>query len=117
MTIVIPFIDFNGPELKYCLRGIDKFIIDPDITIIGDKPKRIKNITHIHFKDIHNPRFKAKNIYQKIMLVDHDFLFFNDDHFLLSVFNENTYHYSGTIKSELTKKPGQPIPGYTTKHI
>lgn len=38
------------------------------------------------------------------MLVDYDFLFFNDDHFLLTPFSPDTYHYSGTLLSELQQR-------------
>lgn len=90
--------------MKYCLRGIEKFIKEPEITIIGDLPKWIKNVCHIPFKDNPMNGFRSRNIYDKIMLVDYDFLFFNDDHFLLEPFSPDTFHYSGTLKWELEKK-------------
>lgn len=93
--------EFHGPELRYCLRGIEKFIEDPEITIIGDLPVWIKNVNHIPFKDNPELRFKERNIFQKLLLYDHDFLFFNDDHFLLAPFNQDTYHYSGMLNEEL----------------
>lgn len=104
MKIIIPYRDFGGSELKYCLRGIEKFVQEPEITIIGDLPKWIKNVTHIPFKDNPQNQFRSRNIYDKIMLVDHDFLFFNDDHFLLEPFSADTYHYSGTLSSELNRR-------------
>lgn len=97
MKIVIPYREFGGQELKYCLRGIEKYIDDPEITIIGDLPKWIKNVIHIPYKDNKELRWKERNIFSKIMLVDHDFLFFNDDHYLLAPFDESTYHYSGML--------------------
>jgi hypothetical protein len=51
MKIVIPYKDFKGQELRYTLRSIQKFVEDPEITIIGDKPWWIKNVHHIPFKD------------------------------------------------------------------
>lgn len=104
MKLVIPYRDFKTPELKYCLRGIEKYIDDPEITIIGDKPAWIKNVSHIPFKDNVQNGFRSRNIYQKIMLANFDFLFFNDDHFLLEPFSPDTYHYSGTIKGELLNR-------------
>lgn len=105
MTIIIPYKrNGSGEELRYCLRGIAKFIEDPEITIIGDKPNWVRNVTHIPFKD--NPlfKYKSRNIYEKIK--DHEnFLFFNDDHFLLKPW-ENKFHYSGTIKQQFDKVIG-----------
>lgn len=103
MQVVIPYRDFNGQELKYALRGIERFIESPDITIIGDLPKWLHNVNHIPFKDNVQNQFRSRNIYEKIMLVDHDFLFFNDDHFLLEPFSVDTFHYSGTLSSELNR--------------
>lgn len=103
MKIVIPYRDFHGLELKYALRGIEKFIDQPEVTIIGDLPKWIKNVTHIPFKDNPMNGHRSKNIFDKIMLVDYDFLFFNDDHFLLEPFSPETFHYSGTLTSELNR--------------
>ncbi len=104
MKIIIPYRDFNGPELRYCLRGIEKFIDNPEITIIGDKPYWIRNVTHIPFKD--NPlfKYKSRNIYEKIKGHE-NFLFMNDDHFLLKRW-ENKYHYSGTIKGQFNNVVG-----------
>lgn len=103
MKLVIPYRDFRGSELKYCLRGIERYIPDPEITIIGDLPQWIRNVTHIPFKDNPQNQFRSRNIYDKIMLVDYDFLFANDDHFLLQPFSADTFHYSGTLLSELQR--------------
>lgn len=104
MQIVIPYIDFNGPELRYCLRGISKFIDNPDVTIIGGKPNWYKG-NHIYFKDDLQNQFRSRNIYDKIMLATSDFLFFNDDHFLLEPFDPDTYYCSGTMETELARRP------------
>lgn len=104
MRIIIPYRDFRGPELKYCLRGIEKYIEDPEITIIGDKPHWLKNVAHIPFNDHPLLKYKSRNIYEKIK--GHtDFLFFNDDHFLLKPW-ENKYHYSGMISEEMGRTFG-----------
>lgn len=105
MKIVIPYKEAGTPDLKYCLRGIETYIKDPEITIIGTRPFWIKNINYVPFIDNPEPKFKARNIYSKIMTVADDFLFFNDDHFLLKPFSESTYHYSGTIKQRLDITP------------
>ena len=105
MKIVIPYKDFNGPELRYTLRGIELFIEDPEITIIGDLPAWVKNVDHIPYNDNPELRFKERNIFEKLLLYNHDFLFFNDDHFLLEPFSKSTYHYSGML-SENILQPG-----------
>jgi len=83
------------------LRGIEKFTDAEEVTLIGDLPKCCKNITHIPFNDDPETGFRSRNIYNKIMTVDYDFLFFNDDHFLMAPFSPDTYHYSGTLMGEL----------------
>lgn len=87
------------------MRGIEKFIEDPEITIIGDRPGWIKNVNHIPFKDHRELRFKERNIFLKILLFDRDFLFFNDDHFLLAPFHKDTFHYWGHLSEDILQ-PG-----------
>ena len=41
--------------------------------------------------------WKEQNIFFKLLLTDFDFLFFNDDHYLLQPFSPETYHYSGKL--------------------
>lgn len=101
MLVVIPYIDYQGAELRYCLRGIEKFVEDPEVIIVGDKPTWIKNVHHLHYRDNMKLEFKERNIFEKIMLVKDDFLFFNDDHFLLKPFSKHTYHYSGKISQRI----------------
>lgn len=105
MNIVIPYKDFRGVELKYCLRGIELYIEDPEITIIGDLPAWLKNVDHIPFADNPELRYKERNIFKKLLLFNHDFLFFNDDHFLMAPFAPGTHHYSGEL-SENILQPG-----------
>ncbi len=108
MKVAIPYKHSYGAlELKYCLRGIEKYINNPEIILIGDLPKCIQNVTHIFYKDRPELKWKERNIYEKLLLVKDDFLFFNDDHFLLQPFNFE-YHYSGTIEEkriEYSKNP------------
>lgn len=101
MLIVIPYKDYRGLELMYCLRGIEKFIDDPVIVIVGDKPNWLQNVEHIPAGDRLEFQFKERNIFEKILLVKEDFLFFNDDHFLLATFDKNTYHYSGKLSTQI----------------
>lgn len=101
MKVVIPYIETNTDELRYCLRSIEKYIEDPEVIIIGAKPEWIKDVDYIFYKD--NPTYclKERNIFEKIIIVKEDFFFFNDDHILLEPFDKNTYHYSGTLSSRI----------------
>lgn len=107
--VVIPYKHCYGAiELKYCLRGIEKYVDDAEVIVIGDLPKGVHNITHIPFKDRPEYKWKERNIYEKIMLVNDDFLFFNDDHFLLEPFNYE-YHYSGTLEDQIKEYSKNPF--------
>lgn len=102
MKIVIPYRDKGGPELKYCLRGIEKYVVDPEVAVVGDEPAGLRGIRWMAFNERSQPCFKAANIFDKIMWTqEREFLFFNDDHFLLHPFAPDTFHYSGTIKTAL----------------
>lgn len=92
MDIVIPLgggSRWDNNELRYCLRSVQKYVKDVgEIIIIGVKPKWIKNVVHIPCDDDLDPEAKEKNILKKVLLacdlLDGDFMFMNDDHFLLS---------------------------------
>ena len=103
MKVAIPYKYYPGPELKYCLRGIEQFIEDPEVIIIGDKTNF--KTEFIQFKDHPEIQLKERNVFQKLLLVQDDFLFFNDDFFLLKPLTKD-YHYSGTI---LQQKESYPI--------
>lgn len=101
MICVIPYKDYGGVELKYCLRGIEKFVSGAEIILIGKKPEWVRNVEHIPFEDEKLLHFKERNIFMKILQVKRDFLFFNDDHYLLQPFDKNTYHYSGSLPARM----------------
>lgn len=103
MLVIIPYRYAPGVELKYCLRSIEMFIDNPEVIIIGDKTHF--KTKYISFRDSFGVQFKERNIFQKLLLVKEDFLFFNDDFFLLEPFN-NEYHYTGTI---LQQKESYPV--------
>lgn len=100
MRIAIPYRhSFNAQELRYCLRGIEKFVNNPEVLIIGDRPKWVKNIDFIPCREKGELKWKERNIYEKLKLVKEDFLYFNDDHYLLQPFTYD-YHYSGTLMNQ-----------------
>ncbi len=75
MKCAIPYKhSYAASELKYCLRGIEKYINNPEIILIGDQPKYIQNVTHIFYKDRPELKWKERNIYEKLLLVKDDFI-------------------------------------------
>ncbi len=114
-SIVIPLAGpgfgsrWNDTELRFCLRSIEQHLSGyGDIFIIGHKPSWLINVHHVHFRDNTKVMAKEGNIFRKVMLaavlraVTPDFLFFNDDHFLLQPFDAASfpYHYSGTLQDQ-----------------
>lgn len=100
MKIALPYShSFAGQELRYALRGIERFVNQPEVIIIGDIPKWTRNVHHIHFKERRELRWKERNIYEKLKLIKEDFLYFNDDHYLLQPFTYD-YHYTGTLMQQ-----------------
>jgi len=78
-------------EIRYSLRSIEKHLTGyRSVWIIGHLPVFLKNVNHIAFKDEH--ACKETNIYRKILRacqeneISDNFLFFNDDHFLVKDF-------------------------------
>lgn len=99
--VVIPY-KYCGQsvELKYTLRGIEKYVDNPEVLIIGDMPRTLKGFEYIPHKCVIGYKWKERNIYEKLMLVNDDFIYFNDDHYLLEPFNYE-YHYSGTLEDQI----------------
>lgn len=111
MTIVYPLtIQIDYTELKYSLRSIEKFIAQPfEVVIVGDMmPDWINNVTNIQLPDVRGQN--QYSVRRKIMAALHytkEFLFFNDDIFLLEKVNEFPYYSSGVLekKAESGAKP------------
>lgn len=105
MDIVIPYknSNSNGLELRYTLRGIEKYFPDlGNVFIIGDCPDFIQNIIHIPATDSKERQYKALNIKTKLLLACEDnrvsdsFAWFSDDHFLLKPYTPD-YNYRDEI--------------------
>lgn len=102
-------------ELRMCLRGIEKHLTNVrNVYIIGERPKWITNIIWKSAKDERSSRYKERNIFKKIKLacslpeLSDDFLFLNDDHFLLSNFDASKfpYHYKCFLSDTMLKNQG-----------
>lgn len=101
---------YNNLELRYSLRSVDTFIHNHhSLHIVGECPDFIdkRTINHIPAKD-HSRHFhwRERNIMEKIKVaclsddVSSNFLFFNDDHFLLRWVQDIArypYYYHGEI--------------------
>lgn len=116
MDIVIPLGNgsrYNNAELRFCLRAIEKFVDVDEIYIIGDTPHFLQNAMSIDFKESKDNKYKDQNIFRKVYwackhLPLKEFMYMNDDHFLLQKFIEE-YHYKETLKQTLESKPlGDP---------
>lgn len=115
-------------ELRYCLRGIEKHLSNVrNIYIIGERPKWITNIIWKSAKDERSSRVKERNIFRKISLacklpeVSENFLFINDDHFILSDFDAETfpYHYKCNLSETKLKNTGnyRRTINHTRRHL
>lgn len=101
-----------GEELRYCLRSAEKHLKGyGEVFIVGEAPVWLKNVTVIPATDHDKAYYKERNIFQKVILacqdnrVTDDFLFMNDDHFLLRDFaaGEFPYYYDGTIGDQTNR--------------
>jgi hypothetical protein len=99
-------------ELRMTLRSIDKHISGVrNIYIVGKCPAWVCNVIHVPMEDEHP--CKETNIYRKILAacklptISDDFLFFNDDHFILQDFVacEFPYFYKGLLQQVPRKLP------------
>ena len=101
--IVIPLgtgSPWQNNELRYTLRSIEKHLHGyRNIYIVGDKPAWLQNVIHIPFKEVSLAAWKESNICHKIMEaclhpeLTGNFLFFNDDHFLLRSINAGDFPF------------------------
>lgn len=100
MDIVIPLgkqSPYQNKELRYCLRLIEKHLKNyRNIYIVGELPNWLTNVIHIPASDTSSHEVNIKN---KILIacehpdISEDFIFFNDDHFLIKDVDALTYPY------------------------
>lgn len=117
MNLVIPLHPWNGQdvELRFALRSFAKFMPYDDLTIVGFKPEWLKNVNHLPFRDDPQPKYREANIYLKLQYyiqksdgMRNDFIFANDDHFLLTEFN-TIPPQKGSISDTLhSRRDGDP---------
>lgn len=99
-------------ELRMSLRSAEENLSSfGKVWIVGHLPEWIQNVEHIPAYDDYN--IPDRNILEKIKIacrhpeVSEDFLFINDDHFILSYFKTETfpYYYHGTLEEYVKRRP------------
>lgn len=120
MTVVYPLGKgsvLKDYELRMSLRSIEKHLTGFDkVIIVGDLPDWIQNIEHIQAGD--PSKIGDENIMKKLTKACNDprvsdpFLYFNDDHFLMTYFQAETLpnFYHSTL-DDYFKKRGPDIYG------
>lgn len=105
---------YNDVELKYSLRSIEKHLTGySNIFIIGERPSFLQNIIHIPCTDSSNNWMRSHNIYKKILTgcqdkrLSDNFLYMNDDHYLLQDFEAHSFPFlhRGPICLDLRNQP------------
>lgn len=100
---------FHNNEIRFSLRSIEKHLKNyRNIWVIGEKHPELINVNHVFYPD--RTCVSDTNIMHKVTKacqiedITEEFLFFNDDHYLLSDFDAVTfpYFYHRTIPEFLT---------------
>lgn len=110
MDVVIPLGNgstWDDNELKYTLRSFEKYLQVDNVYVIGHRPKwSNRSLICITFQDLPGIENKEVNIYRKIMFacslpqLSEDFIFANDDHFLMTKKGVG-YYYDKTLKESV----------------
>lgn len=110
MDIVIPYKNSasNGLELRYTLRGIEKYFPDlGNVFIIGDFPDFLQNVIHIETCETRERHHKQWNICNTFLVacddkrVSDDFAWISDDEFLIKPYQPD-YNYCATLDQSIS---------------
>lgn len=102
MDLVIPYkkVDADDVSLRFAIRSAAVYLPTfSRLIIVGDKPTAIEPHRLISVTDRPEGRWKERNIFVKIATacmddeVSEDFIFMNDDHFLLFEYKDIPYFY------------------------
>lgn len=102
---------WQNNELRYSLRSVEKHLKNyGNVIIVGTLPEWLTNVIHIPATDPY--KFSASNILHKLRMacksdqVADNFLFMNDDHFIMK--NQETksypYYYSSNLDSFVQRR-------------
>ena len=87
---------YNNLELRLSLRSLEKYAIGLEsVFIVGEKPRWIKNVVHIPVDDVYT---RENNVFRKILVackspISENFLFMNDDFYMMKPFIMSDYPY------------------------
>lgn len=101
MTLFIPLSEastWQHNELRLALRSWEMYSQIENVLIIGYKPDWLINVHHVPASDNYS---KVENIFRKVKMAAAlypEFIFANDDHFLMQPLNELPYYYSCKLK-------------------
>jgi len=90
-------------ELRYSLRSIEKYLTPPfEVIIVGDTmPDWINNVTQIELADVKGqPNFSVRRKVLAALEYAEEFLFMNDDIYLLQPDDFKVTYYSGDLKTK-----------------
>lgn len=116
----------DNMELRYSLRAIEKNLSGFDRVFISTEvlPDWLTNVVHLPVKDEKNvvPDWNIMNKVSKADGLSDDFLFMNDDHFILKPFDATSFPYfhGGSLETYVKKRG---LDGYgrrannTLKHL
>lgn len=119
ISVIIPYRSGtkNITELIYALRSLENNLKGlGEVFVCGEKITALKVLNYISVKDDKGSQFKERNIYRKILAacnderVSENFLFVNDDHFLLKEYDINSL--PNYFKGELYESMKLTNPGY-----
>lgn len=116
-SIIIPVKSTTktNTELIYTLRSLERHLKGfGDIFIIGKKISSLRGLKYINANDEAKSMYKERNIFRKIILackhpeVTEEFVFFNDDHFLLKDFDADNlpFYHKGDLSETMSKNMG-----------
>lgn len=104
MDIAIPLSehsDNNFLDLRYALRGFEKFLNPSKVFIIGHLPAWCKNVVHIPATDNPDTAMRERNIFEKLLLCpSNEFVYCGDDYYLLEPWKEE-YHWDMLLANKL----------------
>lgn len=105
IDIVIPLRNdskWDNNEIRYCLRSVEKHLTGiRDVYIIGHKPKFLQNVKHVPMRD--TSQWATVNIRKKLLAacdnpeVSENFLYMNDDHYLLEDYKKDVFYHQGPL--------------------
>jgi len=107
MDLVYAYKKTDTNELRYSIRSAVKHLKFDKIIILGEKPEWLDAL-EIYVPD--TAATKAENVINKLRATDdnrvsEDFIYMNDDFFLLQDYLEIPYYYNYTIKDWVEKYP------------